>query len=218
MPSKVSVIVPTYNEALNIRDCLQSVLLAGADEVILVDADSSDSTVAIGQEFPKTIILISPKGRAKQLNQGAASASGEYLWFLHADSVVSPNSISLIKDILLRQEIALGAFSFALNSAKLWARIVEFGVNLRCRVFNLPYGDQGFFIRAKTFQEVGRFLETEKIEDLEFWLRVRSEHQTIVLREKLLTSARKWEQRGVLRNTLRNLYLLFEFVLRKKNI
>ncbi len=198
-PALVSVIVPVLDEAAEIGGCLRS-LLANAPplEVLVVDGGSGDGTREIAGSFPGVRVLEARRGRARQMNEGARRARGEILWFLHADGRPGPGAAGRIRRALARPGAAGGAFRFALRTEAPWARIVETVVRLRGEWLREAYGDQGIFLTRRAFQAVGGFPEVPLLEDLRL---VRALHRAggfRILEEPLPTSARAWEEGGVL--------------------
>jgi rSAM/selenodomain-associated transferase 2 len=197
--SRLSVVIPTLNEAENVAellDALEPLRRRGA-EVILVDGGSSDGTVALA-EGRVDRVLDSPRGRATQLNAGAAAGRGALLWFLHADSRIPPDADILIEDALAGR--AWGRFDVRLSGSHPLLRVVETLMNLRSRLTGIATGDQGLFIRADTFRDVGGFAIIPLMEDIELSRRLkRAAGRPVCLRPRLVTSSRRWEQRGILR-------------------
>ncbi len=160
---------------------------------------------------PDVVWVHAPPGRGVQFNAGAARAEGRWLWFVHADSTL-PDGFSAI----FRQfdgggvdaAVAGGSFRFALDSAAWQARVWERGVALRVALFGLPYGDQGLFVRRDVFERMGGFRPIPLMEDVEFVSRLKREGRILHLKQKVVTSARRWEREGWWRRTRGNLGLL----------
>ena len=211
----VSVIIPTLDEEACLRDCLQSLSACTPPfEVIVCDGGSSDRTLEIAFASSNVKVIKCPlKNRARQMNLGAESATGKLLWFVHADSMVRKESLDLIRSALDGNPKGLGAFRFALNAGDTFFRVIEAGVRLRCLLLKLPYGDQGYFLSKETFRELGGFPEVSMLEDLIFVRRAKKKVGLLILDAPLLTSARKWNQRGMLRVTLTHFAItLFYFL------
>ena len=202
----VSAIIPTFNEERSLRACLDSLVqLPKSIEILLVDGGSSDSTCEIAKSYPTVKVLTSTRGRAFQMNAGAAAAGGEIFWFIHADSIVPPSSLEAIAGAF-RQEAGLigGAFRFGLDAQGLAYRVLEFGVYLRNRFFCIPYGDQAMFVTREVFFALGGFPEAPILEDLKFWRRLKKFGTVRILAPCVLTSARKWRMNGLFSTTLRH--------------
>lgn len=144
-----------------------------------------------------------------------AIGAGEAILFLHADCCLPAASYHGLIEILHRWPyVDGGAFRFSLgHTAGLWARVYEFNVGLRSRIFNLPYGDQGFFIRRASWLAGHRFAPLPLMEDVEWWQRLSRELRLAILPWPLITSARRFDERGYLRSALRNLWTLTRYKL-----
>lgn len=209
----ISVIIPTLNEERNLRRLLPQLLaLSSPPEIIVSDGGSEDLTLEIAEQFG-VCITSEGKGRGLQLNAGAKLASNDVLLFLHADSTL-PETSYLGFLTTLSEETALngGAFSFSLQGNKrIWSRIYEFNVMIRCKILNLPYGDQGFFIKRKDWNDGFVFSEFPLMEDVEWWERAGKVLNLKILPYPLITSTRRFENRGFLVNAVRNLWTLTRY-------
>lgn len=197
----VSVIIPALNESENLKRLLPLLLQESPGEIIVVDGGSDDDTVSVAESLGARVIR-AERGRGLQMNAGAREASGEFLLFLHADTTPPEGWPLLVAETLIRPGVPLGAFSFALSESVRGKRIMESLVALRCRVFGTPYGDQGLFVRKRLFHALGGFTEWPILEDLEFVERLGKLGKVVVTEEKVLTSARRWQTRGVWRTFL----------------
>ena len=209
----VSVIIPTYNEEINLLRLLPQLLaLPFAPEIIVSDGGSSDGTLRVAEKF-KTKITCLAKGRGPQLNAGAQLAENDVLLFLHADSTLPESSYTAMLEALNSDPgLKGGAFRFSLGNSKGgWPRIYAFNVHLRCKLFNLPYGDQGYFIRRSSWEDGLQFLHIPLMEDVEWWERLQGKVKMQILPCPLITSARRFEQRGYLKSAIRNLSLLMRY-------
>ena len=204
---KISVVVPCLNEEANLPRLLKTLPKSEyLCEIIVVDGGSSDRTREVAISFDSVSCISSRRGRGAQLNAGAAVATGEVIWFLHADCEVDPRAIQAIFRVFAdqRKPIIGGAFRFALSSPAFRYRVIEWGVFVRSFVFACPYGDQGFFVLRSAFTDLGGYPELEQMEDYYFWKKLRSLGPLRMINIPLLTSARKWEQQGLIRTTLGN--------------
>jgi rSAM/selenodomain-associated transferase 2 len=147
------------------------------------------------------------RGRGRQLNAGAALAHGEYLLFLHADTRVPPTFRDDLRSTLAAGAIA-GAFRFQIALPGWGMRCVEWGTNLRAKVLQLPYGDQGLFVRAHDFFRLGGFRNWPLMEDVEMCGRLKREGCIGLAPTAAVTSGRRWKRMGALRNTLVNQFCL----------
>ncbi len=145
-----------------------------------------------------------PRGRARQMNCGAAEARGEVLLFLHADTLLPDNFPGLIMDAVNQPAVAAGAFSLAIDSPSKRLAAIAWAANLRSRLLHLPYGDQAIFIRRSMFNSIGGFPEMEIMEDFVFIRNSKREGKLIILPDCATTSARRWENMGIIRTTLIN--------------
>ena len=203
MTTPISVIIPTLNEQEVLGRTL-SLLGNNHDcEVIVVDGGSSDATLSLAQNGCCRIIS-SPRGRAGQMNLGAAEAKGEIFIFLHADTVLPGNFPHLIVDALSRPEVVAGAFSLAIDSPATSLSVIACLANLRSRLLHLPYGDQALFVSRSMFNAIGGFPEMEIMEDFVFIRKLKKEGKIIILPECATTSARRWQNIGIVKTTLTN--------------
>ena len=209
---KISIIIPTLNESLLLQRllCGLNKIIDSQGEIIVVDGGSNDNTLEIASKYAHQV-FVTEQGRATQMNYGAAFAKGEVLFFLHADSMLTTNAFQKLKEIVKESAYVGGAFRLQIDSNKLLLSIISQVVNLRSRFFHLVYGDQGIFVRKKNFLEIGKFLITPLMEDVEFYGRLRASGKTVILNEKILTSARRWEKEGILYATFRNWLLLIMY-------
>jgi rSAM/selenodomain-associated transferase 2 len=214
MNSALSIVIPVYHEADMINDCvahLHDLNLDSAVEIIVIDGDPQGSTIKVIQD-EHVIKTVSQKGRARQMNKGAALASGDILVFLHADTRLPPDALSIVRSCM---EAGLaGAFDLGIKSNRRIFRITEKYVALRTRLTRIPLGDQAIFMRKEYFDRIGGYKDIPLMEDVEIMLRMKKRGDRIhIIPEKVMTSPRRWEQEGVLSCTLRNwmLQLLYVF-------
>ena len=150
---KISVIIPTLNEAGSIEQSISSIGTHQDIEIVIVDGGSQDNTVEIAQNL-KVKVLIATGGRAVQMNIGAELATGEILLFLHADTILPPNFATMVREVLISRASTpiAGAFRLQIDAPQWRLRLVEWGVNYRSKLAQMPYGDQAIFLTAETFQ------------------------------------------------------------------
>ncbi len=193
----VSVIVPTLNEADHLRGCVRAILANSPPvEIIVADGGSVDATVRVAATYSGTVRVVTvPRGRARQMNAGAAEARGELLWFVHADTLVPRTGADLIRRRLTEPDVALGAFALGFRNDEgtgAFERFVARGANLRSRLFRLPFGDQAFFLRRTVFERMGGFPDVPILEDLLLARSARRLGRVVVERLPVWTSARRW--------------------------
>lgn len=200
-PECISIIIPTLNEEKVLFDTLASISTCDNVEIIIADGGSQDRTIEIAKEFDVRIVQ-SQSGRGRQMNAGAAVANGETLLFMHADSSL-PDSFQRDIQNILKDNIA-GAFRLKIDGLIFGKSIVEWGANVRSKYRQKPYGDQGFFIKANDFYQLDSFKNWPIMEDYEFIRRVKKAGRIGIASTAMRTSGRRWQKRGLIRNTLRN--------------
>jgi len=210
----ISVVIPTLNAAKSLPHAL-SPLIGGviADlvkQVIVVDGGSTDETLALADAVGCEIVH-SLRGRGPQLMAGAAAATGSWLLFLHADTVLAEDWISEAQRHVRSGKERAAAFRFAFDDDGLAARHAAFWVDLRCVLFKLPYGDQGLLISRKLYDALGGFRPLPLMEDVDFVRRI-GRARLSLLRAKAFTSAEKYRRDGYMRRSLHNLFLLARYL------
>lgn len=211
-PATISVIIPARNEANNILATLHSLTYGRAAEIIVVDGGSHDDTPALAQAGRATV-LTSPPGRACQQNHGAAAASGDILFFLHADTLAPPHYDLHIREALALPHICAGAFSLSIAPATPALKLISTLANCRSRWLQLPYGDQGLFLRTSLFRSLGGFPDLPIMEDVILMRRLRHHGRILTLPQTVRTSGRRWQNLGPLRTTAVNQIILLGFAL-----
>lgn len=209
----ISVIIPTLNEEANIKRAMDSVFGANdykSIEIIVVDGESADDTISIAKSFGAVVIKASPS-RAVQMNLGAEAATGKYLLFLHADTVLPRGFDKHIVNTLSRDSVVAGAFELKIDSAGLSTRIVEYGSNFRSRHLKMPYGDQAIFLSAESFHKVGGYKEISIMEDFELIKRLQKRGDIVTVPVPILTSSRRWEKFGAFKTTVINQVVILAY-------
>jgi rSAM/selenodomain-associated transferase 2 len=208
---KISIVIPTLNEATNLPQTLAAIGNPNPDrEIIVADGGSTDATIQIAQTVG-AIVLPSPPGRATQQNHGAAQATGEIYLFLHADTRLPPNWADLIHQTLANPRTIAGAFELTIDSSHWGLRLVEWGVKVRSQYCQLPYGDQAIFLRAETFHQLGGFPDLPIMEDFQLVKQLQKLGAIALVPAAVTTAARRWEQRGILQTTLLNQVMILGF-------
>ena len=209
---KISIIIPVLNEAAIIEDTLCQLRLSSEEEVIVVDGGSRDRTVSLAQAQGAKVVCTAP-GRAHQMNQGAAVATGKFLLFLHADTRLPPNYATLVRDALAAPKTVAGAFQLKIDGKGRSLRFVETMVNGRSRFLNLPYGDQAIFLKADVFREMGGFAYLPIMEDFELVQRLQRRGHISIVPVAVLTSGRRWQKLGVFKTTIINQLIIIGYFL-----
>lgn len=200
----LSVVVPTLNAAATLGDCLEAV--READEIVFVDGGSTDGTAAIAQGHGARLVH-SPRGRGTQLAAGAAAARGDWLLFLHADTLLAPGWRQAAEMHMARHPDKAACFRFRLEAGHRRARLIEAGVALRVRALGLPYGDQGLLIARRLYDEAGGYRPMPLMEDVDLVRRIGA-RRIEPLGIDAVTSAERWRSGGWVRRSARNLLCL----------
>lgn len=205
---RFSIIMPVLNEEtiLERQLCqLARVCASHKCEVLIVDGGSVDATVAIARRFGQ--VISSRRGRAAQMNRGAAVATGEIFIFLHADSMLPDDAFTAIERACAAPGVVGGAFRLCFNCHKLAYRLLSCIVNLRARWRGIFTGDQAYFVRAESFQAIGGFPDMALMEDIEIITRLRRIGRLVLLPNYVTTSARRHRKVGLARTVLLMWYL-----------
>ncbi|MGY2491805.1 TIGR04283 family arsenosugar biosynthesis glycosyltransferase [Cupriavidus sp. CP313] len=202
MKPRLSIIIPALNEAAGIADTLRELtpLRARGVEVIVVDGGSEDDTRDLSAPLADRLVK-APRGRARQLNDGAAHASGETLLFLHADTLLPERADTLLLAAVGRGAI-WGRFDVRIAGRAKSLRIVAAMMNLRSRLSGIATGDQAIFVRRAWFERIGGFPDQPLMEDIALSQRLRAIARPACLAPRVTTSGRRWESRGVWRTIL----------------
>lgn len=219
--SIISIIIPVYNEEKNINTLIDHLNKHAVDkniEIIVVDGDRAGGTLN-GITDLSVKRLTAKKGRAYQMNVGAAYAKGDILFFLHADSKLPENPFSSIIDALTDSKIKAGAFSLEIDSNNILLKIIGKTASMRSGITRIPYGDQGFFIRKKIFTEICGYSDIPIMEDIDLMQKLKKRNYRIsILKKRLKTSPRRWEEQGIILCSLRNIIISSLFYLGKNAV
>jgi len=212
MPSRLTVVVPTLNESQGIVACLDALapLRSRGHEVIVVDGGSEDGTAQLAQDRADRV-LAAPRGRAGQMNAGARIAQGDALLFLHADTRLPRDADRLLLEALA--ERGWGRFDVKIDGRGTLLALVAAMMNLRSRITHIATGDQALFVRRSLFESLGGYAPIPLMEDVELSRRLRRSGPPACLRARALTSARRWQARGVLRTVVLMWRLRFAYAL-----
>jgi rSAM/selenodomain-associated transferase 2 len=195
----LSIVVPMLNELDSIAATL-SALRAGAPdaEIIVVDGGSEDDSQRVARALCDMLIE-APRGRARQLNAGAARASGSVLAFVHADTIVPATFAADIQTAMRNPAVVGGRCDLALDAPGLPYRLIGWLISLRSRLSRTGTGDQAIFVRREVFERLGGFPQIEICEDLDFARRLKRAGAVACLRSRVFTSARRWQRAGLIR-------------------
>lgn len=204
---QLTVVLPALNEAAGIVRCLEALapLRARGHEVIVADGGSSDGTPRLAAPFADRVIA-APRGRAAQMNAGAAAARGDALLFLHADTRLPPEADRLVREALAAH--AWGRFDVAIDSDDPRLAVIAYFINRRSRLSGIATGDQAMFVRRDAFPG---FPPIALMEDVAFSRAMKQVGPPACLAARVVTSARRWERHGVARTVLLMWRLRYEY-------
>jgi rSAM/selenodomain-associated transferase 2 len=217
----ISVVIPTYNAETTLGPTLAALVPAVVDgiiqEAILVDGGSTDDTCAIAHAAG-TRLIRTKLGRGTQLQAGAAAARGDWLLFLHADTLLEPGWAEEAEAFIDRvtsgrRAQAAAAFRFALDDDRIMPRLLESLVALRCFLLALPYGDQGLLISRKLYRELGGFRPMPLMEDVDLMRRLKR-RQLVMLQSRAVTNGVRYRSEGYVARSLRNFCCMVLYLLR----
>lgn len=199
---KVSIIIPVLNEAEHIADTLISLASyrSQGHEVVVIDGGSNDDTVSISQQYADRV-LRSDAGRAMQMNSGIDEASGDALLFLHADTRLPADAVAKLIHAL-EDGYFWGRFNVRLSGKHFMFRIIERMMNLRSCITGIATGDQAIFVSHESIEIVGAYPRLPLMEDIVFSKRLRELGRPACIRQQVVTSSRRWEDKGILRTML----------------
>ncbi|MBI5848909.1 MAG: TIGR04283 family arsenosugar biosynthesis glycosyltransferase [Nitrospirae bacterium] len=201
----ISVIIPVLNEEMHLARCMESLRQeAFSGELIVADGGSTDRSKEIAEKCHGVQWVESGKGRGVQMNAGSAVAAGDFLLFLHADTLLEQGWSKEVCSAFDDPSVIGGAFSFSIDDPSPKYRFVEAWVRMRCRVFRLPYGDQAIFIRKSVFQKLGGYKEIPLMEDVDIIKRMKSNGEIALLSCRAVTSGRRWIGKGLVKTALIN--------------
>ena len=192
--------MPVLDEAPGVEAALSPLqaLRAAGGEVIVVDGGSRDATARLAAPWADRV-LEAPRGRAAQMNAGARVARGEILLFLHADTVLPAQAINAVTEGLRRTRREWGRFDVSIAGTDSLLVLVALLMNARSRLTGIATGDQAMFARRAAFERAGGFPDIPLMEDVALSKALKRESPPLCLRERVVTSGRRWEKNGTLR-------------------
>jgi rSAM/selenodomain-associated transferase 2 len=212
--TSVSVIIPTLNEVATLRAAIDSARCDGMQsEIIIVDGGSFDGTIELSEAAGCTVLRTTPAQRARQMNAGARVARADVLLFLHADTYLASGALSAICEKMRDPRLVGGAFVRRYDSRSRLLALTCWLAAVRNRLWGWHLGDQAMFVRASVFRELGGFAEIAIFEDLDFSRRLGRSGRIVTLCPPVISSGRRFAERGPLRTTLHDLLLTCGYLL-----
>lgn len=213
MKPDLSIIMPVLDEAPQIAERLKSLqaLRTQGVELIVVDGGSADGTVVLAGPLADRV-LVAPRGRATQMNAGAAASRRPVLLFLHADTTLPETAVQAVL-AAVATGASWGRFDVRIDGRHPLLRIVEHMMNRRSRLTGIATGDQAMFVRKEVFEKVGGYADLPLMEDIALSSALKRLAPPACLREVVVTSGRRWEKHGVLRTMLLMWWLRAAFFL-----
>ena len=202
--SKISIIIPTINEANNLPLLLSDLsIIKREGEIIIVDSGSEDKTIDLAKIYGAKLFKSKEKNRGLQLDMGANNSSGDWLIFLHADTRLTHDWFRKINSVLKKNKNYIYYFKFKINHKKIIYRVLEILVNFRSQYFKKPYGDQGLIIHRTTYFKNNGYRKIPLMEDVDFVSRL-SKKDLKQLNLPIFTSSRKWERTNIFLQAIKN--------------
>lgn len=215
MAFSIAVVIPALNEERVLSRTLLSLRQLRFDEVVLVDGGSGDQTVSIAQgqlqglSLRPAKVMVAEQGRARQMNAGARATHSDVLLFLHADTLLPPDTRTEIERVLENPKHVGGRFDVRFEDDRGWAWLISRLINWRSRWSGIATGDQALFVRRSAFDDLGGFADVPLMEDIELTQRLNRMGSFAALRATVTTSFRRWEQQGAIRTILQMWLLRF---------
>jgi rSAM/selenodomain-associated transferase 2 len=210
----ISVIIPTLNEEKALPETLRHLLgQPGGFEVIVVDGGSVDRTSEIVRGEPRVRLLKAPKGRASQMNTGAQHATGDWLLFLHADTLLPEGALARLNTLETDATVQAGGFLHRFSGTDWRLRMLSYFNNVRCRWSKIIYGDQAMFVRRTLFERLDGFPNESRLEDVLFSRKLVRIVTPVLLAPPVVTDSRKFVQMGIWRSVFRATLILLSIEL-----
>ncbi|MDX1951391.1 MAG: TIGR04283 family arsenosugar biosynthesis glycosyltransferase [Verrucomicrobiota bacterium] len=209
----ISVVIPTLNEAKCLASTIEALKQENASsEIIVVDGGSIDETVEIARQFSVRLYQAT-RHRARQMNLGASHASGDILFFLHADTRLPENGLTLISKALANSSVVGGAFQRIFDSRSLILHGTCMLARVRNSLIGWHLGDQGIFVRKNVFEALGGFPEIPRFEDLELSRKMGKVGKLVTLSPPVISSARRFEKEGPALRSIKDFFLKCQYLL-----
>ena len=203
--SKISIIIPTINEADNLPLLLSDLSIIHKDgEILIVDCGSQDRTIDIASIYGAKLYKSKESNRGLQLDIGAKNSVGEWLIFLHADTRLTHDWLTKIKSFLEEDKNFIYYFKFKVNDTKIIYRVLEILVNFRSKYLKQPYGDQGLIIHKSIYLKNNGFKKIPLMEDIDFLRRLNNKKKLKQINTPIFISSRKWERTNIVIQSLKN--------------
>ena len=203
--SKISIIIPTINEANNLPLLLSDLLITYREgEIIIVDCGSEDRTIDVAKIYGAKVYRSKEKNRGLQLDIGAKNSKGDWLIFLHADTRLTHDWFKKIYSVFNGDKNYIYYFKFKINHKKMIFRVLEILVNFRSKFFKQPYGDQGLIIHKTNYFKNNGFRKIPLMEDVDFLRRLKNKKDLKQLNLPIFISSRKWERNNIFLQALKN--------------
>ena len=203
--SKISIIIPTINEANNLPLLLSDLsTIYKEGEIIIVDCGSEDRTTDLANIYGAKVYQSKERNRGLQLDIGAKNSKGDWLIFLHADTRLTHDWFKKINLVLQGEKKNIYYFKFKINHKKIIYRVLEIFVNFRSKFFKQPYGDQGLIIHRKIYFKNNGFRKIPLMEDIDFLRRLNNKKDLKQLNLPIFISSRKWERTNIYLQAIKN--------------
>ena len=203
--SRISIIIPTINEATNLPLLLSDLsVIQKEGEILIIDCGSKDKTIDIANIYGVKVFKSKEKNRGLQLNIGAKNSRGEWLIFLHADTRLTHDWFTKIKSVLEGDNNSIYYFKFKINNRKILYRVLEIFVNFRSQYLKQPYGDQGLIIHKSIYLKNNGFRKIPIMEDIDFFRRLNNKKDLKQLNLPIFISSRKWERTNIFIQAIKN--------------
>jgi len=203
--SKISIIIPTINEASNLPLLLSDLSsIKKEGEIIIVDSGSEDKTIDVANIYGAKVFISKERNRGLQLKIGAKNSKRDWLIFLHADTRLTHDWFRKIYPVLKGNNNYIYYFKFKINNKKIIYRVLEILVNIRSQFFKQPYGDQGLIIHRTTYFKNNGFRKIPLMEDIDFLKRLKNKKDLKQLNLPIFTSSRKWERTNIFLQAIKN--------------